>query len=397
MKFKKKVLENGLTIIHEKRDVPVTTVMIAVRYGALYEDESEKGIAHFIEHMTFKGTGKRNSQEIAESIEKVGGDINAFTSEEVTAYHVKLSSEYLGLAMDVLFDVFFNASFPKEEFLKERNVICEEIKMYKDNPHSHVMDKIKTMLYEKPFGIFIGGTEGHVRAITYENLVKKYREIYVPKNTIVCVVGNNSFSDVERFVKKYCVERRGGDFGAPEIKKKILREEESRPGVEQENLAIGFHFPKFTERERYAAEIFSAILGEGMSSKLFSEVREKLGLAYVIKTELDLGKNYGYVVIFAGVEKGKSKEVIDICIKEFSKIGDVSEKEIEDAKVQVIGGQDVESEDSSSTAMSLVVEEICEAAENHYKFSEKVKEVTINDLKKLAEKTEFASFVLKGK
>ena len=129
MKFSKKVLDNGLMVLHEKRDVPVTTVMLAVKYGAAYEKGEEKGMAHFMEHLCFKGTEKRTVEEIAREVESVGGILNAFTHEEVTAYHVKLPSKHLEIAMDVIFDVFFNASFPEEEVEKEANVVCEEIKI----------------------------------------------------------------------------------------------------------------------------------------------------------------------------------------------------------------------------------------------------------------------------
>ena len=118
MKFQKKILDNGLTILHEKRDVPVTTVMLAAKYGGAYESVEEKGMAHFMEHLCFKGTEKRTVKQIAEEVEKVGGDLNAFTHEEITAYHVKLPSDKLDVAMDVIFDVFFNASFPEEEVEK---------------------------------------------------------------------------------------------------------------------------------------------------------------------------------------------------------------------------------------------------------------------------------------
>ena len=130
----KKVLDNGLTVLFEKRDVPVTTVMLGVRYGSAYESSDEKGMAHFIEHMCFKGTEKRTVKQIAENVEKVGGDLNAFTSEEFTVYHVKLPSAHLNVAMDVIFDIFFNAIFPESDVKKEANVICEEIKMNRDNP-----------------------------------------------------------------------------------------------------------------------------------------------------------------------------------------------------------------------------------------------------------------------
>ena len=196
MKFEKKVLQNGLTILFEKRDVPVTTVMLAAKYGAAYESNEEKGMAHFMEHLCFKGTKKRSAKQIAEEVEKFGGDLNAFTHEEVTAYHVRLPSEHLGIAMDVIFDIFFNASFPEDEVKKEANVICEEIKMYRDNPRAHVVEKIKENLYEKPFGDFIGGSQEGVRGMTREQLYEKHRKMYVPNNSIFCVVGNNDFDEV---------------------------------------------------------------------------------------------------------------------------------------------------------------------------------------------------------
>jgi predicted Zn-dependent peptidase len=128
MKFKRKVLKNGLTIIHEKRDVPVTTVMLAVKYGAAYEEEKEKGIAHFIEHMCFKGTEKRSAEEIAKEVEKLGGDLNAFTSEEITAYHVKLPSEHLDVAMDVISDIFFNPTFQEKNLQKKPMLFVKKLK-----------------------------------------------------------------------------------------------------------------------------------------------------------------------------------------------------------------------------------------------------------------------------
>ena len=209
MKFNKKVLANGLTILHEKRDVPVTTVMLAVRYGSAYEGEEEKGIAHFIEHLCFKGTEKRSAKEIASEVEKIGGVLNAFTADEETAYHVKLPSEHLGLAMDVIFDIFFNPVFPEEEVTKEANVICEEIKMYHDNPMSHSLEKIKENLYEKPFGMFGAGTAENVRGMTREQLIGKHRELYVPKNAVLSVVGNNDFEEVVKLAEKFCVDRVG--------------------------------------------------------------------------------------------------------------------------------------------------------------------------------------------
>jgi len=395
MKFNKKVLDNGLMVLHEKRDVPVTTVMLAVRYGSANEIEEEKGMAHFMEHLCFKGTKKRTTEQIASEVEKVGGILNAFTHEEVTAYHVKLPSQHLEVAMDVIFDIFFNASFPEEEIEKEAGVICEEIKMYRDNPRAHVFENIKLNLYEKPFGLFIAGSEENVKGMTREKLFEKHRKHYFPKNAILAVVGNNPFEEVVSMAEKFAVERGGEEPSLPEIKKKIENNSEKRENLSQTNVAMGVHFPKNNEDESYAANVFSAILGEGMSSKLFKEVREKRGLVYGVKTDIDSGKDYGYMVIWAGTDPSKLEEVKKICLEEFSKMNDITEEELENAKVQVIGNRDVESESSDGVATNLIMGEITgRSAEEYYKFAEKINAVTLDDIKNLASKSEFASFSL---
>lgn len=270
MEFKKKILKNGLTVLFEKRDVPVTTVMLACRYGSAYETKDEKGMAHFIEHLCFKGTKKRTTREIASEVERVGGDLNAFTHEEVTAYHVKLPSNHLNIAMNVIFDVFFNPIFPEEEVQKEAGVICEEIKMYQDNPRAYTIENIKSNLYEDPFGESIAGTQDNVRGMTREMLLKRHDEVYVSKNSILTIVGNNDFDEILDIIESMDIREGVVDLEIPEIKPKIEKTTESRKDIQQTNLALGFHFPKNDEQMKYAAEVFSEILGGGMSSNLFT-------------------------------------------------------------------------------------------------------------------------------
>ena len=394
MKFNKKVLSNGLTVLHEERDVPVTTVMLAAKYGAMYESSEEKGIAHFIEHLCFKGTEKRTVDDIAREVEGVGGELNAFTSEEMTAYHVKLPSSHLNVAMDVIFDIFFNASFPEAEVEKEGNVICEEIKMYRDNPRAHVLEMIKNNLYKEPFGSFVAGSEETVRGIKREQLFRKHRENYVPKNSVLAVVGNNSFKEVLEMAERFSVEREGNLREFPEIEKQSLEGSESRGDLQQTNLALGFHFPTGSEKERYAAELFYTILGQGMSSRLFKEVREKRGLVYGVKTDIDIGKNYSYMIIWAGTDPGKKEEVICICLEEFSKMKNLTEEELFQAKVRVVGGRKVDSENSNDVALNLIFEEISGDAKEYYSFEDRINSVTLEDIKALAEITEHASFSL---
>jgi len=394
MEFIKKVLENGLTILFEKRDVSVTTVMLASKFGSLYESAEEKGIAHFIEHLAFKGTTKRCARDIAFELERVGGSLNAFTEEEETAFHVKLPSEHLELAMDVIFDIFFNPIYPEEEIKKEGNVICEEIKMYKDSPQRHTLNKIKECLYGEPFGLFGAGSEKTVCAIKREHISKTHEKFYSPENSILCVVGNNKFEDVVRLAEKLSSKNKFEKANFHKIEFRNEKKMEKRKDVEQANIAIGFHFPFSNNLERSAAEVFSAIFGEGMSSKLFTEVREKRGLAYAVKSFLEMGKNYSYLVIYIGTEKAMVEEVIKICLEEFRKMALISEKELEDGKKQVIGNYEVESEASDNNALHLIMSEIKGNAEDYYKFKDEIKQVSLEDIKKLAEIKEHASFVL---
>lgn len=393
MKFTKKVLSNGLVVLFEKRDVPVTTVMLATKYGSEFELAEEKGVAHFIEHMAFKGTKKRSTREIAFELESVGGILNAHTAEEQTAFHVKLPSQHLNIAMDVIFDIFFNAEFPEEEVKKEGNVICEEIKMYNDSPQRYVLEKIKECLYKTPFGMFAAGTEETVRGLTREDLIKRHREVYCPENSILAVVGDNDFEEILELAEKYSEARVLGKKTVFNIEKQIIRKKETRAGVEQANLAIGFHIP-YTGREKYAAQVFSSILGGGMSSKLFTEVREKRGLAYAVKCDVDLAKNYGYLLIYIGTDKEKVDEVIKICIEEFRKMESISEKELADGKMQVIGNYDVSCEDSENVALNLISEEIEECAEDYYKFEENINKVTLDEIKELSKIRDYAYFAL---
>lgn len=396
VEFNKKVLDNGLTVLHEKRDVDVTTVMFAVKYGSIYESEEEKGIAHFIEHLCFKGTEKRTAKEIASTLEGVGGNLNAFTSEEMTAYHVKLPSNHLELAVDVLSDIFFNPIFPEEEVKRESNVILEEIKMYHDNPRAHVMESIKSNLYEAPFGLFIAGSEKTVKSMDRDFILDKHRSIYVPKNSVLSIVGNNDFEEVLSLVERYV--KIGKDFTKlkmPSIKKRVLSGEEQRDGIMQTNLTLGIHMPTLSDKDRYAVELFNEILGSGMSSKLFTEVRERRGLVYAVRSDLDLGSNYGYMVISAGTDKEKIKEVIKVCKEEFSRMGKIEKDELEKAKIQIIGRSKVESEDSNDTALNLIISEFAGDAKEYYNYTKRINAVKLDDLKKIAEKKDFASFILK--
>lgn len=260
------------------------------------------------------------------------------------------------------------------------------------------MESIKSNLYENPFGMFIAGNEKTVKSMDRKFLLEKHRSIYVPQNSVLSIVGKNDFDEVVKLVEKYVkVEREFSPLEIPLIKKRVLESEEVRGDILQTNLMLGIHMPKISDKERYAVELFSEIFGSGMSSKLFTEVREKRGLVYDIRSNVDLGNNFGYMFIFAGTDKGKIKEVIKVCKEEFSKMGQISEEELEKAKIQTIGKYKVESEDSNDTALKLIMNEFNGNAEEYYDYSNKINEVKLEDIKKIAERKDFASFILTSK
>ena len=196
--FYRKVLSNGMTVILEKRNLPIVSVAFAVRNGGINEKEEEKGISHFIEHMLYKGTPSRNAKRIGEEIEKNGGELNGFTSEEITAYWCKMPSKHLDIALNVLSDMVQNPLFDEKELEKERLVIFEEIKMYKDTPRLYVFDEVQKSMYGGTMSMNIIGTEKTMNSITREKIVKKFQQVYSPNNLILCVVGEANFESLRK-------------------------------------------------------------------------------------------------------------------------------------------------------------------------------------------------------
>jgi zinc protease len=227
-------------------------------------------------------------------------------------------------------------------------------------------------------------------------LLKKHRTIYCPENCILCVVGGNKFEDVVNISNKYIssIERKGEKLRDISIEKRKRNNYENRNNLSQANLCLGIHFPSFSNELRYSAEIFNMILGVGMSSKLFSEVREKRGLVYGIRSELDLGRNYGYMVIWAGCDKKNISEVIKISKEEFEKMKDINEQELEDAKIQLIGSRKVHNSGLNEVAINLIMEEFNSNAKNYYEYEKKINNVKREEIKKLCTNLDFASYYL---
>jgi predicted Zn-dependent peptidase len=392
--FYRKVLSSGMTVLFEKRKVPVVSVAIAARCGGLNEEEHEKGISHFIEHMFYKGTKKRTAKKIAKDIESRGGDLNGFTDELITAYWCKMPSKHLKIALEVLADMVKNSLFDKKELEKERKVIFEEIKMRKDNPRIFVMDEIHNSLYEKPFGINLIGTYESMNSITREKLLERFKDVYAPNNLILAVVGDANFSEITEFAEKNFK----GEKGKVKQIKAIPRNEikiEKRKGIDQVNLIFAYHVPLANDKKSYAALILSTLMAGGMSSRLFSEIREKRNLAYAVKGDSEITKDFAYNIIYIGTTKEKIEEIKKIILDEFEKVSkDLTEKELNEAKEQEIGNYQISMEDSQSQLVNLLSYEIDGDAKEFYNFEKDISSVKLEDVKKLAKIKNYSFFAL---
>ncbi len=393
-KFYRKVLKNGMTIIFEERDIPVVSVAFAVRNGGINESKKEKGISHFIEHMLYKGTPTRNAKKIAEEIEKKGGELNGFTDEAVTAFWCKMPSKHLDVAFDVLSDMIKNPLFDEKEVEKERKVIFEEIKMRKDNPLIYVFDKIQSYLYREPFGNSLIGTYETMNSIDRKKIVKKFEEIYQPNNMILSVVGNADFDKIIDFAKKSFVDREGK---VPEIKIKLQNKLniEKRKGIDQANLVFAYHVPLVNDKKCYAAKVLSTLMAEGMSSRLFSEIREKRNLAYAVKGQSNVNKDFAYNFIYVGTTKENVEVVKKLILEEFRKVAQgLSERELKQVKEQLIGNYQISMEDSQNQMINLLLYEIDGDAKRFYEFEKNIFTVKLKDVKNLAKIKNYSFFAL---
>ena len=397
VEFYKIKQKSGLTILFEKRDTPILTIIAATRAGAAYENARNKGIAHFFEHIVFKGTKTRTAREISSSIEKIGGVLNAFTAEQVTGFWCKLPSKYFSMGAEIIFDLVTNPKLNAKDIEKEKAVILSEISMYHDMPQHYLFDKQRELLYKGILGMPLIGFKKTVAKLKRADFLK-WHNYYCPKNLIVSAVGSANLKEIDTFVKKY-FENSYKEYKLPKVT--ITRKSgsliETRAGLDQTHFTLAFHRPCLTDKRRYANELFNAILGEGMSSTLFQEVREKRSLAYAITSFLEQERSYGHAIIYAGIEKKNIKKVKEIVLKEIKKMKEIKAKDLEETKEQKIGNWKLELEACDKTAIALALQEIATKAEDLYSYPERISDVKLQDVRALAKIKNYSLAVLAPK
>lgn len=390
--YEKAVLDNGLRIVtHEMPGMRSIALGIWIRVGGRHEGKINKGISHFLEHLIFKGSKKYSGNKIKESIEGVGGSLNGFTSEEFTCYLVKIPSQFLNLSFDILSDMSLNPTLDTKEVEKERTVIMEEIKMYRDMPQSRVYDLLDELLWpEQPLGMSIAGEIESVRQIKRKDLFSFKESKYTMPNIVIAACGRlESESFIDNARKKLINRPKAGENRFLKAKEKqtsphlkILHKD-----TEQTHLALGFHGLSRQHPDKYALSLMHVIMGANMSSRLFNEIREKRGLAYEIGTHAKYFSDTGTFLVHAGIDNRKVGLTTRLILKELFRLKEeyVRPAELKRAKEFYLGQLQLALEDTLDHM--LWTGELTATLDRIYTWDEisrYINSVTIKDIKRVA-------------
>lgn len=326
--FNVRALDGGARLVTAPmRDRASASLVLMFAVGSRYESDRVGGASHFIEHLFFKGTARRpTAKEIAEAIEGVGGVINASTDKEVTTYWTRVPAQHLGLAVEVLFDIVTNSKLTADDIDRERMVILEELKMYQDLPQDYVHSLFEEVMWPgHPLGRDIGGTLASVSAISRDDLVGYIEHHYSLDKLVVSLSGGIQTEAAAELVTAQLkpmlkVESAGYEPAPGPLDKPDLAFLSKK--TEQAHICLGTRGVSYLDEDRHALDLINTILGEGMSSRLFLEIRERRGLAYDVHSYTSKHRDGGYFAVYAGVDPGKAAETVDAVLAELRKIID---------------------------------------------------------------------------
>lgn len=361
--YQKTVLDNGIRVITE--EIPYlrsVSIGVWVITGSRDEQPHENGICHFIEHLLFKGTEKRTAFDIAKEIDSVGGTLNAFTGREYTCFYAKVIDKNLTLAIDLLSDIFLHSVMEPKDIEKERMVILQEIKMVEDTPDDYIHDLFNRACWrDHPLGYPIYGSSELVQSFDRDGLYRFFKENYPPDRIIVCAAGNLKHEQVVGLIAE--------TFGR--IPKSATTNSRSKPDpnpttqsskrdLEQVHFCLGAQGLPYNHSLRFSSYVLNTVLGGGMSSRLFQEIRENRGLAYSVYSYLPTYIDTGLMVVYAATSESSFREVIDLVFKEFYRLKEepLSHEELETAKEQLKGNLLLSLESSDNLMTRLAKNEI---------------------------------------
>ena len=357
-----KELSNGVRVIVKRMEGLLSVSMgVLVGTGAAYETDAEDGISHFIEHMLFKGTNTRTAFELSDAFDALGAQVNAFTGKDMTCFYSKATSDHAAEAFALLADLFLNSVFPEEEMAREKGVVVEEIHMDEDTPEDLCLDLLaRTAFGNRNYGRNILGPASNVEGFTREGLFAYRRERYCPENIVISFAGNIATAEALALAEAYF----GGMVrtGFTDRKKDVVQSAGSmlrKKPIEQAHFALGFPTVAREDKMRPAVQVMNAILGGGMSSRLFKKVREELGLAYSVYSYCSHYAETGMLTVYAGVSPAKAKDAfgaVQGVIESFQRDG-VTEEEFSRGREQVKSGS-IFSQENTSSQMLLYGKEM---------------------------------------
>lgn len=393
---------NGLKLITAPlSNTRAVTVLFLIGVGSRFEEKSQNGISHFLEHMCLKGTEKRpTTLDISKTLDAVGASYNAFTGEEHTGFYVRSSSEHFDLALDVLFDILYHSKFDIREIEKEKGVIAEEINLYQDTPPSYIVDVAKKLFYgEQPLGRPVAGEKEIIRKFTQKDLLAYRDNFFTPDNLIIAISGGPSTSlgtgkntsnwqeKIHQFFDKITTKKQG-DYSR-------VKERQTKPAMfihqkktDQAHLILGFRTIPRTDDRHPTLKVLNNLLGETMSSRLFTEVREKRGLAYYISSEEADFQDTGVFGALAGVDISRAEEAVKVILDEFAKIKTkpIDEDELHRAKENLKGRLYLGLEESFAVAEFLAEQQLFWGEiEDPDELVAKYQKVTASDIQKFAQ------------
>jgi len=398
-------LKNGIPVFFDKIDeIQSVTIGIFVGTGSKHEKKDEYGVSHLLEHMMFKGTNKRTAKELSEEIDDIGGNINAYTGKETTAYYIQLLSSRLDVGIDILSDMFLNSTFTEENLEKEKKVVIEEINMYEDIPEEKVHDINSIFAISGDQANIVLGSIESVNGINREILVDYFNRKYTPDNMVISLAGNMDIKKVMDMLEDTMgkIEKKETQTNEEFLMTINSGEKILKKDTNQVHLCINTKGISYLDEDRYKYSIIFNILAGNMSSRLFQKIREDRGLAYSIYSYMSNFKEGGLCTIYAGTTSKDYKEVIKIVLEEFDEIkqNSVTEKELERSKNQFLSSMTFGLENSRSRMSRLANSYLSYGKiKTIEKTIEEIESISCKDIKEVANKIfskEYYSYTILG-
>ena len=392
MSVKLQKLSNGFQVVTEHMpSLQSASIGIWIKAGGRHERTEENGVAHFLEHLAFKGTTTRSALQIAELIEDVGGYINAYTSREVTAYYTRVLKEDVALSINLLFDILQNSIFDEKEIEVERGVILQEIGQSLDTPDDVIFDWLQDICYpEQALGRTILGPAERVQNFSRNNFLEFIAEHYHPERMILAAAGGIDHEAIVRLAEKTFgtlpQQAAPEHFGVAKFCGGEMRKEKP---LEQAHVALAFEGPSYRDDDIYTAQIYSVALGGGMSSRLFQEIREKRGLCYTIFAQASAFSDSGMITVYAGTSGAQLPELLKLTFAELGRAAnDLSVSELERARAQMKAGMLMGLESASNRAERLARQiQVWGYVPDLEEIVAKIENVTLDRLQSFAEHT----------